>query len=406
MSEVIDQNTEIEPKVQTEKPIASPTKPKGSRGIIWFSLFMLFLVVLIAGIGYYLIDEIREEQRGMGGEIEKEDKQLQELTAQITGYQQQMAALQTQLASIKTEVTSLETDASNKDEIISKTLADFSSLNAEKLAIYKKELNISIGQIKRQLGKTRGDWLIADAEYLLSVASQRLSLLNDVKTAIAALEAADQRLRESGDAGVFKVREQLVKEITQLKTVEIPDIVALYSRLKLLSENVAQLAVFLPYSDKQSSVDQNQPTNIVAGDDDDLLDNALDQFKDLVTIRRSEKPIKSIITAEQADFIRQQLKVKLEIASIFLIQYEDKLYQSSLQDVRQWVQENFRMNAKAKQFVAELDGLKAIPISSQMPDISISIKMLKDISKLRIETDKALQTDQEPVSKDQNSAVE
>ena len=191
-----------------------------------------------------------------------------------------------------------------------------------------------------------------------------------------------------------------------MKAVEIPDIVALYSRLKLLSENVAQLAVFLPYSDKQSSVDQNQPTNITAGDDDDLLDNALDQFKDLVTIRRSEKPIKSIITAEQADFIRQQLKVKLEIASIFLIQYEDKLYQSSLQDVRQWVQENFRMNAKAKQFVAELDGLKAIPISSQMPDISISIKMLKDISKLRIETDKALQTDQEPVSKDQNSAVE
>ena len=38
--------------------------------------------------------------------------------------------------------------------------------------------------------------MIADAEYLLSVANQRLHLVGDVNTTRMALEAADQRLRE------------------------------------------------------------------------------------------------------------------------------------------------------------------------------------------------------------------
>ena len=43
----------------------------------------------------------------------------------------------------------------------------------------------------------------------------------------------------------------------------------------------------------------------------------------------------------------------------------------------------FTKNASTNSFHAELDKLNAIQIRSQFPDISQSLKMLKDITKLR-----------------------
>ena len=88
--------------------------------------------------------------------------------------------------------------------------------------------------------------MIADAEYLLMVANERLHLVADVKTSLLALEAADQRLRESGDPGVFKVRDALAKEINILKKSEAPDIVGLSSRLRAVEDLVYDMPLRLP----------------------------------------------------------------------------------------------------------------------------------------------------------------
>jgi len=41
--------------------------------------------------------------------------------------------------------------------------------------------------------------------------------------------------------------------------------------------------------------------------------------------------------------------------------------------------------------LADLERLNITKISSQLPDISLSLKMIKDIATLRVETDKAIQ---------------
>ena len=374
---------EIQPKVETKIEV------RRSKGGLFFSLILLVLIILVAGAGYFMIEQIRTEHEGMGGEIDRDDKQLQTLTEQITSYQQQLAAIQAQLATVESEVTNLESVSATKNESINQTLAEFSGLQSEKLAANKAELLISIKQIKRQLGKTRGDWLIADAEYLMSVATQRLHLLADFHTTIEALEAADQRLRESGDTGVIKVREQLAKELSALKAVETLDVVGVYSKIKLLTERAEALVVLQPYAGKPSTniediPEQQDITGI------DIIDDTFDNLKGLVTIRRTQQPVQAIISSENADFIRQQLKVKLQIAIISLVHNNEKLYQSSLDDAQTWVQRNFTMNKDANSFISEVIALKDIPLHNQLPDISLSLKMLRDISKLRLEADKAL----------------
>jgi uroporphyrin-3 C-methyltransferase len=366
---------------QQEQNVSENKKAHKSRSGLWFGIIVLLIILAVASIGFYLFQELRTKQADLGGEVNKGDMQLIELSKQISGYQSQLAAIQSQLATV-------ESDVAGKESHFTKTLEDFSKLHNEKLDSTRNELNTSISQVQRQLGKTRGDWLIADAEYLLSIANQRLYLMGDVNTTREALEAADQRLRESGDAGAFKIREQIAKDITAIRNVAVPDIVGMYASIQSLQGQVDSLTLFLPYTGK--TLMQPKPAEPTDKEGQDLLDSALGQLEEVVTIRHTEHPIKEILTPEQAQFIREQLRVKLEMVKIALVQQNEQLYQSSLADAKKWTEQNFAKTPESANFIAELDKFNAIKIRSHFPDISLSLKMLRDITKLRLEADKAM----------------
>jgi len=363
---------------QQEQNVSENSKARKSRSGLWFGIIMLLIIISLAGAGFYLFQQLRTQQADLGGEVNKGDMQLIELSKQISGYQAQLAAIQSQLATV-------EANVAGKDTHFTKTLADFSQLHTEKLDSTRNELNTAISQVQRQLGKTRGDWLIADAEYLLSIANQRLYLMGDINTTREALEAADQRLRESGDAGAFKIREQIAKDITAIRNVAVADIVGMYASIQARQDQVDKLALYLPYTGK--ALTQPKPAQEPT---DKESHNLLDQLEGMVTIRHTEHPIKEILTPEEAQFIREQLRVKLEMVKIALVQQNEQLYQSSLADAKKWAEQNFAKNAETSSFIAELDRFNAIKIRSHFPDISLSLKMLRDITKLRLEADKAM----------------
>ncbi|MFI3154762.1 MAG: uroporphyrinogen-III C-methyltransferase [Methylococcaceae bacterium] len=366
---------------QQVQNVSENKKVHRSRSGLWFGIIMLLIIISVAGFGFYLFQQLRSQQDNLGGEVNKGDMQLIELSKQISGYQTQLAAIQSQLATV-------EADVAGKESHFTKTLADFSRLHTEKLDSTRNDLNGAILQVQRQLGKTRGDWLIADAEYLLSIANQRLYLMGDVNTTREALEAADQRLRESGDAGAFKIREQIAKDITAIRNVEVADIVGLYALIQALQDQVDTLTLFLPYTGK--TLTQPKPAPEPA-EGQNLLDSALGQLEGVVTIRHTEHPIKEILTPEEAQFIREQLRVKLEMVKIALVQQNERLYQSGLADAKKWAEQNFAKVAETDKFIAELNRFNTIKIRSHFPDISLSLKMLRDITKLRLEADKAMQ---------------
>lgn len=348
---------------------------------LWFGIIMTLCIILLAGVGFYLLQQVREQQDALSNQDNLEQI---EVSKQMNAFQSQLAAMQSQIATLDADIT-------GKGNHYNKTLADFSQLHSEKLDATRKELEKSITQLQRQLGKTRGDWLIADAEYLLSVANQRLHLVGDLNTTREALEAADQRLRESGDAAVYKVRGQIAKELAELRTVMMPDMVGMYATLQLLKDKVQKLPVFLPYAGKELTQSKTvHDHTLPSGEGHDLLDLIANQLEGYVTIRHSDKPVKEILTPEEAQFIRSQLGVKLEMIKIALVQQNDDLYKMAIVDTKQWLDENFSKNSDAKSFAAELDKLNVIQIRGRFPDISTSLKMLRDITKLRIETDKAM----------------
>jgi uncharacterized protein HemX len=362
---------------QQEQDMGETKQARRSRSGFWFGVIILLILIGVAGAGFYLFTQLRDKQEDLGGEVKGE------MSKQIADYQSQLVAIQSQLATVEATVA-------GKDAHFTKTLADFSQLHNEKLESTRKELNDAIARVQRQLGKTRGDWLIADAEYLLSVANERLHLIGDVNTTREALEAADQRLRESGDAGIFKVREEIAKEIALIKSVIVPDFVGMYGSIQALQERVDKLVLLLPYTGKAPTEEKAQQPG-KATEDQGLLDSAMSQLEGIVTIRHTEHEVKEVITPEEAQFIREQLRVKLEMVKISLVQHNEALFQSSLADAKKWTEQHFAKNTDVDNFIAELDKFNAIKIRSQFPDISSSLKALRDITKLRIETDKGMQ---------------
>jgi uroporphyrin-III C-methyltransferase len=369
---------EVTEKTQTTESAAN-TAPN-SRGGLWIGIIVVLVIVLIVGAGFYFYQLLRAQS----DDIDKEDLRTIEIAKQVTGFQTQLSAMQTQL----TEATGT---IANADDRIDGKLTEQTKTQEEKLEATRKELTTAIVQIQRQLGKTRGDWLLADAEYLLTVAGQRLNLSGDLVTAREALEAADQRLRESGDAAAIKVREQIAKELALLHAVPEIDLVGLYAKLDSLSERVAQLTLFLPYEGKQVvKTDDHNKHPASSTTSSDLLDSTLHKLDAYVTVRHTEQPIKAILTAEQAQFIRQQLSLKLEMIKLALVQKNQPLYHAGLTDALDWLDKHFNKNRETQQFIAELKDLDGVKLNTQLPDISLSLKMLRDIAKLRIETDKAL----------------
>ena len=371
---------------QQEQELGESKQARRSRSGFWFGIIILLIIVGLAGAGFYLFTVLRSQQEGLGGEVKGQ------MSKQIADYQSQLSAIQSQLATVEATIA-------GKDTHFNKKLADFAELHDQKLAGTRQELNAAIARVQRQLGKTRGDWLIADAEYLLSVANERLHLIGDVNTTHEALEAADQRLRESGDAAVFKVREAIASELSVLKGIEVVDTVGIYASIQTLQNQVDKLVLLLPYIGKSlnTPVETTQPNSLTT-EDQGLLDSAISGLGGIVTIRHTEHEVKEILTPEEAQFIREQLRIKLEIVKISLVQHNEALYQSSLADAKNWTEQNFTKSTDTQNFIAELDRFNAVKIHSQFPDISASLKMLRDITRLRIESDKAMSTDEPSIT--------
>lgn len=386
-----DIQPEIEPLTVREPVTTDKVQPaKKSRSLAWVGYMVLLGVIGLAAGGWFLLQELRSRQEGLGGQITDKTHQVQEVTHQITSVQSDIAALHSQVATLQSQL-------SGNDAKIERRLGDQAEQLDVKLESTRGEFAGAIQQIQRQLNKTRGDLLITDAEYLLSVANQKLNLVGDVKSVLAAMEAADQRLHESADPAVYKVREALAEEMAAVRKIQAPDLVGLSSQLIALEKKVPALPLLLPHAgtvkqhekakeEQQARADEQGPE-----EQGDAFDSALRGFKDLVTVRRTDQPVEALLAPEQVEVLRQLLLLKLESSRAALLRNDEQLYRDSLATAIDWVGQHFDTAAdETKTMLNALNSLAERSFTVAYPDISKSMIMLQNIEKLRLEAEDAV----------------
>jgi uroporphyrin-3 C-methyltransferase len=255
----------------------------------------------------------------------------------------------------------------------------------ELIATQQRQIDHNARELLEAGNRTRTDWLLAEAEYLLRIANQRLMIEKDIRGAMSALEAADEVLNESDDIGVYPVRQQLAREILALKGLTGVDRTGLYLTLEAAINSIHQLT-------DQALISENAPGFVVSaaegesagtGEEPGAVVQAWNKVKatlmQVVVVRRMDEPVKPLLSPDQSAYARLNLQLMLEEAEMAVLRGNQPLYERALTKARTTIDDwynasNPRVTALSET-LAELAGKNVDP---ELPDISQSLDLLKE----------------------------
>lgn len=250
-------------------------------------------------------------------------------------------------------------------------------------------------QAKRimELGNaSRSEWLLAEAEYLIRLASQRLQTERSTKNPLALLQSADAILLELDDPELLPVRKVLAEDITALRMAGLVDREGLYLELQSLTHTIAQLSILREVdSDGEQvqllTVDQSQQPET---ETTDWRDETVSSFKrfahgltELIVVRKRDNPVEALLPAAEEAIVRQNLQLMLEQAQMSLLLEEQAIYNSSLENSGIWLRDYFQFNQHAEVLAERLEVLREQSIVQQLPDVSGSLNALSTLIELR-----------------------
>jgi len=338
------------PKAADKKKPSTAVAKKPSNLLAWFTVFFVFIAL---GAGYFAYSQLQQQS------ISQSELSLKNHQDAL----KQAASLLKANQSLRENLTTL-TEQFNRTQLVS---------------------NDKVARIEKQMSKHKRQWLIAEAQYLVNLANIRLQLVGDVDTAIVALQAADTRLKQNGDPLTFKIRDQLAKEISNLKNTLRPDLVGISAQLIALESLVGHMHVNTPHAGTAQAThigtSSSVPKNI-----QETIDNAWENFSKLIVIRRHDKPLAATMTPQQVELIKKNLALKLEAARLALINQDQALYLACIDITSQWINDYFDPTDRTVTLVtSELAQLKSLSIKVTYPSIALSLKMLNELPILAIE---------------------
>ncbi len=245
-----------------------------------------------------------------------------------------------------------------------------------------QEQQSNLGDAFSSLLKTsshlRNDWLLTEAEYLIKLANHRLLLERDINTAIVALQAADERLREVADPSLLKIRKRIAGDINALRAVPQPDLSGMSFTLSALAKDVDQLPLATPDPGSMAKrAEKKQKTEVESWSE--LPAAIWRDIKSLVVIRHHDQPLQPLLSPEQRFFLTQNLKLQLEQARLALLKGDAKVFQERLQQAGEWVNTYFDTRDDLTRHVLKrLQELADKKIDPEIPDISATFQALRD----------------------------
>ncbi len=207
-----------------------------------------------------------------------------------------------------------------------------------------------------------GELDLAEVDYLLRLANERLKLFNDPAAADEALEVADMHLAALDNPMYLGVRQDIAAARRELAAVEVPDYLEIATRVDNIQEAVPAL-VFL---------EQDTPAVVTENvDQEGWWGKISGAFSSLVTVRRSTDQENQRISLEDMDYVRQRLWLQMEIAHLALMRRDQAAFRSSLERTMETINAWFDPAAGSfAQVSGGIDELLALEINVEVPDIT------------------------------------
>jgi uroporphyrin-3 C-methyltransferase len=293
-------------------------------------------------------------------------------------------ALQVDLASRLAQFEKSSADTRRDAERLENAVRDLTAkLGAvESRVAETRSQQVALEQIYQDLSKSRDEAVLTDAEQLVSIASQQLALAGNVKSALAALQGADQRLAKLDRPQLAPVRKALAGDIARLEAVPYVDLSGISARLDALAERVGGLPLATEERPPAAAPPPEAPVTGSAWRD--FLAAAWRDLRSLVRIQKIESAEPPLLAPEQAYFLREQLRLRLLSARLALLNHDPGLYRRDLGIAQDWLKQYFNVESPAVEAaLAEIKDLAGATVSVALPSLEDSLTAVRGIRLVR-----------------------
>jgi uroporphyrin-3 C-methyltransferase len=275
--------------------------------------------------------------------------------------------------------TQMQQALSNQEQVLSNKLQQISAQIQQTSQGKITALENTVAKLEQGIkNRQPSDWLLHEAEYLIRISARTLWLEHDSRAAIGLLKDADARLTELNDPAFLPVRETIHQDIntlTLMPTLETDDVIV---TLIAMNKQVTDLSLAIIDLGKE-----NTATDIALSDNiNDWQSNLAKTWQkflnDFIRVRQRVGTVEALISPEQQANLKQNLNLKIQLAIWAATERKGELYQKTLTDIQQWLNEFFDMEDNANQlFYNALTALQNKQVAYDYPSELSSLTAIR-----------------------------
>lgn len=358
-------------------PPAAPASAPARAGVSKVGLLALVGVLALGGGAYWSYLELQRREVALVDRLEMLEDQASNKQDSIEGSLESLSSdwqgkLDSGLKTLSNSLNSVTSGVQGELQRQGQALQDMEAALTQQRA-----------ELARYSASDRESWLLAEAEYLLRLANQRLVMAGDTVAAAALLKSADGILLQLDDASLHKARGAVAADLAALKAVPRLDTEGLYLRLAAMIEQADRLVIF-ELRDAESRVPET-PADDWQGRLRQGYEEALRKLSDYIIIRRRDVPMQALMDPQWEGLVRQNLRMLLEQSQVALLSGNQLLYRESLERARHWVAEFFEADESAARALdRDIADMAQQAVSVELPDLSRSLRALDEAVAARL----------------------
>lgn len=281
------------------------------------------------------------------------------------------------LLSLSNKIQRTNQDISENETQFSKTL-DASVKWQNKLDEKMARLGTVLNHAVKEQFYQDNDWMVLKARYYLQLAQINAHWGESLDATVTLLNNANILLSNLHQPQILSLRQAIASTISKIKAIPQADIAGVLSQLTAAQNAIPNLPLkqnMLIPSNEQDKRKKNQASSTWKAQ----WQKTRDLLKDVVIIRRHDKPIEPLLSEQEEMMLRTQLSMTLEKAQWAVMQKNEAIYQLALNQANEHIQKYFDVQTNSTQALLKtLNKLKPLPLTQQKPDLSPLLSLITD----------------------------
>jgi uroporphyrin-3 C-methyltransferase len=274
------------------------------------------------------------------------------------------------VASLEARVASLGRENEKLEGALGELRGKADGLTAELAAARARVDALEAGGERDRVG-----FALAEVEYLLVMATQRLALEKDARTALAAMEAADQRLVGIDAPAMTELRAQFARDMNALRAVPDVDVAGLSLFLADVIQRTGTLPLRDEYLRRREAAEDPAADPGEQGGWGGFWRGIWREIRSNMVITRAEQGAPVVLLPEERFFLVHNLRLQLETVRLAVFRGDTAAFRASLGVATDWIRKYYDTGDTAVANVLDsLQRMSSLRLDPELPDISSSLE--------------------------------